>query len=121
VADFEYLPATVNIKGKAGDKVIVPCVFTDSGGTLQNMTGTWTAYLRTNLYDAGTIGQGTIDTSGTATGTVSVSFGTTLTASLLTGFQTSWSGYWDLQRDQGSGAVRTMLAGAATFSLDATR
>ena len=119
--DAEFLPATVNIAGWAGDKFILPTYWSDSAGTLVDMSsGSYTAYLRASRTE-GTVGTFTVDTTNAGDGTISLSIGTATTASLLSWSQTKWSGYWDLQRDQGSGVVRTLLAGSATFTLDTTR
>jgi hypothetical protein len=120
--DAALLPATVNIQGWINDQWSATVLFKDSAGSLLNMSaGTYTSYLRTNKPDAGTAGTLTVNTTNAATGTIVLTAGTITTGSLAGAAQTSWAGYWDLQRDQGSGNVRTLLAGSALFTLDATR
>ena len=119
--DLNVTPAGVNIAGRCGDQWTTTVYFKDANGSVVDMGGTYTAYLRTNIADSGTIASITCGTTNATSGTVTLTMGTAVTAALVAGAQTVWNGYWDLQRNQGSGVVRTLLAGNAKFTLDVTR
>lgn len=109
-------PGTLDLSEVQGDDWTLTLNFTNSLGYAVDLTGkTYTAQVRRNYKDDNVVGTWTIDTSGAATGVLSLSMDNATTATLTKSYY-----YWDLQEND-AGFITTLLVGEITMIPEVTR
>jgi hypothetical protein len=112
------LPAELDMTIYAGDTLTIQFKFTDPASNPVDMTGTWTASIRANPADPDPpIAAFTVDASAAATGTITISLPSTVSAVLPVAVPL----VWDLEQTISSGPVRTTHRGTITVTEDVTR
>lgn len=128
MAEAQFLPALLNVTGKAGDRVRWTIKVTDDDGLPLDWSGyTFTAQIRVNPNDTGApVTAITVDASGAGAGTLVLTVSASTTATMHPAgpsapLQKVW--VWDLQRTKTTDAtdVRTTHGGAFTLVMDVTR
>lgn len=128
MAEAQFLPATLNVAGKAGDRVRWTIKVTDDDGLpLDWSSYNFAAQVRVNANDTGSpVTAITVDSTGAGAGILVCTVPAATTASMLAAgpsapSQRTW--VWDLQRTKASDAtdVRTTHGGAFTLHMDVTR
>lgn len=108
-------PTECGLKVYAGDTVEIAFTFTDATtGTALVLTGAWAAQIRQYPNSADPLAIFTVDASGLANGTVSLSLDAATTQALT-------GGAWDLQQTDTDGTVATWLYGTLYVAPDVTR
>ena len=126
MADLSFLPTTVNVTGKSGDRVRWNLEVKDEIGNPLDWSGYgFVAQLRTNPWDSSAAETITVDDSASASGLLVCTLLPAQTSALLTPAmaKSSLSWYWDLQRTETADSthVRTTHAGTFTLQMDVTR
>lgn len=127
MADASFLPANLNVTGKAGDRVRWTILVTDDNNVPLDWSGyVFAAQVRLNPWDAGTpVATITVDATNAVSGQLVLTVSKTDTAAMLPPAaavsQKAW--YWDLQRTASGDAndVRTTHGGTFTLLMDVTR
>jgi hypothetical protein len=112
------LPAELDMTIYSGDTLTIQFKFTDPASNPVDMTGTWTASIRTNPNDPDPpVASFTVDASAAATGTITITLPTAVSGALPAGLPL----VWDLEQTITSGPVRTTHRGTITVTQDVTR
>jgi len=112
-------PATVDLEIYQGDGVSIQITATDASGAAMNVTGTTIAYIRQNRTDTGTPTLAfTVDTTNAATGILLLSLTGAQTATLSSGTNDPWRGFWDVQWTVGGGQPLTLVKGKVACDQD---
>lgn len=128
MAEAQFLPALLNVSGKAGDRVRWTIKVTDDDGLPLDWSGyNFAAQVRVNPNDSGApVTAITLDVTGAGAGIIVCTVPAATTATMHPAgpsapFQKSW--VWDLQRTKASDAtdVRTTHGGAFVLYMDVTR
>jgi hypothetical protein len=112
------LPATLNLALYAGDSVTVSFTFTDASGNPLDMSGTWSAQVRSAPGAADPpLAVFGVDTTQAASGVIVISLDDEATAALPIATTLAW----DLEQQTGTDTVRTTHRGSVTVTEDVTR
>lgn len=127
MAEVQYLPTVVNVKGVAGDRVRWKITVSDSGGPLDWSGYEFDAQVRVNANDTSSpVATIVVDDSQAAIGVLTLTVAKTNTASMLApgpSAPSSKTWVWDMQRTLVADPtdVRTTHGGQFTLVMDVTR
>ena len=113
-------PTELDLEIYAGDGAAVAITVVDANNNIQNLTGsTIIAQVRQNRYDPGTaLLSFAIDTTKYAQGIVTISLTGAQTATLVTGTNDPWRGFWDVQWTASGQQPVTLMQGSLLVDPD---
>jgi hypothetical protein len=113
---IDLLPAELNLLLYSGDSLEMRFTFTDSANLPVDMSGTWSAQVRTAADTADPpLADFTVDASAAATGVIDIALSSTQTQELPP------ESVWDLQLTLAPEHVHTTHRGSVTITEDVTR
>ena len=122
VPTADFRPGYCAIRTYWHDDVSVSWQFNSTGGTAQNMAGTWTCKLYASDTSTSAVATPTVVTTYSTAGLVTTTLASTLIAPLFAGSSgTEWNGWYDLVRVSTASAQRTWIAGPWEISRNQPR